>query len=95
MKYVSGEQKPRNKGERALAKASKQIVGEVQLSGMKAEGVAALAGHIMDVATQLDQHRRELAGNDEVLNRILGEIEISAIRQMNRIQNSTFSQWGL
>lgn len=95
MRYVNGEMKPKGKGERDLANNSKMVVGTIQLAGLKSEGIAALAGKIMQDIAELDNHRRALAGDDPVLNKLLGEIELNAARQMGRIQNSTFSKWGL
>jgi len=84
-----------SKQERETARAKGVVRGEVQLTGFQIEGAAAVAGRFMDIAVDLDNHRRELATDDVSLNLLLGEIEANFIRQGKRIQSQLFDQWGL
>lgn len=94
MRYMTGEATP-VRSERAVTGKARKLHDEVRLSAFKADGALALAGHIMDGVLQLDQHRRELAGDDPVINGLLASIENQAVRDITQIQKSLFNGWGL
>lgn len=92
---ASGDDLPSNRKERELAKQAQPLYDEVRLAALKVEGSMALAAHAMAKAAELDQVRRRIAGNDEVLNQVLAEFELEAVRQAKNIQAGLYSRWGL
>jgi hypothetical protein len=50
--------------------------------------------HAMDNIMTLDTRRRQLAGNDPVLNEILGQVEMNYVHAAGRIQNRMFNDLG-
>lgn len=92
--YVNGDARVARQDREVVAKA-KEVHDEVRLAGFKADGAMALAGHIMEGAIGLDDHRRTLAGNDPIRNALLADIEQQAIFQVKKIQARLFDEWGL
>jgi hypothetical protein len=43
----------------------------------------------MDGVKEVDDHRRSLAGNDQGLNMLLGEVEVTYVNHINRIQRGS------
>jgi hypothetical protein len=93
MKYTKGEPAPLR--DRRVAKQAKKVYDEVRLSALQMNGATALAAHTMETLMELDAHRRRLAGDDPVTNQMLVEIELTAVRQVGRIQSNLFNQWGM
>lgn len=77
-----------SKPDRQLAARARDIHDRTQLAGYQAQGGYALAANLMDGMVQLDTRRRILSRGDETLDRILGEIELEALRQAKLIQTS-------
>jgi hypothetical protein len=94
MRYTTGEARPA-RYDRQVARQAKPIHDEVRLSAFKADGALALAGHIMEGVASLDTHRRMLAGNDPVTNRLLADIEQQALFSVKTIQAKLYNGWGL
>lgn len=94
MQYMQGTVAPA-KQDREVIQQAKKIHDEVRLSAFKADGALALAGHIMEGVVGLDNHRRQLAGNDPVTTALLADIEQEAINSVKRIQRDLTSGWGL
>jgi hypothetical protein len=94
IKYVNGQERA-GLADRNVARHAKEIYDETRLAGFKADGVMALAGHIMEGVADLDRHRLAIAGNDPLLNQALAEIEITAIQQARSIQMNLHSGWRL
>lgn len=92
--YVTGEVRV-SRHDREVAARAKRVYDEVRLSAVKADGAMALGAHIMEGTAQLDAHRRQLAGNNEALNAVLCEIELTTIRQAQTIQRQTFNRFGI
>lgn len=82
---------PVRRGDRQVAKLGKQIYDETRVAGLKATATLALASHMMEGISELDQHRKRLAGDDPMLNALLGQIEMGAIRKLSGIQTSLFT----
>ena len=91
MRYVKGEPVPWR--DRKVMANAKQAYDEVRLAAFKVNGVFALGENIMDGAGDLDDHRRNRAGNDPVLNTMLAQIEANALLKAQRIQNDLFGGW--
>lgn len=94
MRYMHRDARPA-RYDRAVAARAKPIHDEVRLSAFKADGALALAGHIMEGVVSLDMHRRMLAGNDPVTNRLLADIEQQALFSVRQIQANLYNGWGL
>ena len=93
MLFAIGDIAPR-KGDRAIAARAKAIYDEVREKDLMARGAFALAADIMDGANALDDKAERMAGDNPRKQRILGEIELNAIRQTMRIQNSLYDPFG-
>lgn len=86
IRYATGEVVP-TRADRSVARQAQQVYDDVRLRSLQADGVAALAGRIMEDMTKLDEKRKSLCHpEDEHLNNILGTIELEALNQMQRIQ---------
>jgi hypothetical protein len=83
------------RADRARNTVNRKIVGDVQTAGLKVDGAAALCGHIMTRAEELDDDRRKLARGDVVLDCVLAEFEATFISQCKAIQRSVHNPWGL
>lgn len=92
VRYTTGEVVPR-KADKAVAAAAKKVYDETRLAGLKADGAMALAGHIMDGYVMLDQKRQALTDGDPVLNAMLAEIQVAAVRKVKSIQSNLFDGW--
>lgn len=79
--------------DRALVRQAKRLSDEVRLAAFKADGVMALADHIMERALVLDQRRRTLAGENPIVDLMLSEIEATALRKVRVIQDGLFGTW--
>jgi hypothetical protein len=88
--FTTGEIQP-GWGNRALARQARQIDAEVALTRRKVAGAMLVGADIMERTVELDTHRRQLAGNDEVLNAILCETELNTIRQAQAIARQMYS----
>ena len=76
-----------------MDKAVRGLLAEGQLTTQKVEIVAEVTGRAMDLATQLDMRRRLLAGEDDGLNQVLGQIELGFVSTAIRLQQSMFPSW--
>lgn len=93
-RMASGELRPRRE-QKELAQAAKQIVAEVQLAGLKADGTLALAVHIMEQVRDVVAYRRQLVEGDPEMAMILSQFEAQGYRQVQQIQRDLFNPWGL
>lgn len=94
IRYARGELQPR-RVDREVARAGRVIFEEVRLAAMQVDGAVALAGHIYEGVVELDAYRRSLGRDDVVLQLQLGEIQHTALRQIQRIQANLYSDWSL
>ncbi len=88
MRIVQGEgDEPSKFGvDRRIAKKAQGVVDNVRLAALKADGVVALAGHIMEEFCELDGLRVRLAKGDLSKNMLMAEIEETAFQQVMKIQ---------
>lgn len=77
--------------EKQTARTANEIVSEVRLSALRAEGQIALAGHIMNNLTELNAHKRMLAQDDPGLHMMLSRIEAEAGEACTRLQKNLFN----
>lgn len=70
-----------------------KIVAEVKAKGLMVQGVMAASAHLMDMTADLDDHRKQLAGQDEALNVLLSSVEKRAILKAGRITDSLFEKF--
>jgi hypothetical protein len=94
MKYSTGEVMP-PRVERGVAKEAKKIYDRTRLAAFEVDAQVALAGHAMNKVAELDETRRQLAGNDPALNALLGDIELHAARNFKRTMDRASGGWGL
>lgn len=92
MRYATGEVKPRSV-DRRVAVQARHIYEETQLAGFKADGVMALAGHMMEGLVMLDARRQSLSQGDPVTDVVLSEIEANTVRQLKQLQNDLGNGW--
>lgn len=95
MKYVNGEVRPWTKEERQVAAEAKQLALDVRMAGLKVDGALSLAGHAMEGAVGLDDHRVNLSKGDPIRSLLLADLEETAMQQVKTIQRQLFDQWGL
>jgi hypothetical protein len=93
-RYSTGAEVPA-KIDRAVSKKAKKIYDEVRLQGFKAEGATALAGHIMEQAVSLNERRQALSQGDPVTEALLTDIQMTAMRELKKVQSSLFNDWNL
>jgi hypothetical protein len=94
--FAMGDKRPHTPQDRRTARAAREVVDEVMLSGLEASGALELASHILRGVRELDDTRRSLSnGADDALTRIQAEIELTAVRQVRKIQANLYTQWPL
>ena len=83
----------RTHGGLALSQEGRQSLAAVRRAvadGVDKTAKIAVARHValeaMDAVTDVDNYRKALAGNDQVLNAVLNEVELTFVQQLNRIQ---------
>lgn len=81
--------------DRAVVVKGNEVVNDVRLSGLKAEGATALAAKSMEIIAGLDEHRRQLAGENPVLDKMLVELELIAFGKVRTINNNLGNTFGL
>lgn len=72
--------------ERAHNAAVRNIVFDARESRIKIDAAAAVTVHLMERAVDLDNHRRNLAGNDPTLNAVLTRIELGFVTKGEQYQ---------
>lgn len=93
-----GDPDPAKRVSRREREEQKQLLdvrNKVRMQGYKISGAIALGAHAMDGMLDLDQHRRLLAGDDQLTNIMLAQIEEITLRQVMREQRRLFDEWGL
>ena len=76
--------------DRRVARQAKKVYDDVRLAALKAEGLMALSGKLMEELVELDAFRRELTQRDPALDALLLDIELAAARQVKSIQNHLY-----
>ncbi|MBO0983658.1 hypothetical protein [Rathayibacter sp. SD072] len=66
--------------------AVRKVVYDARESKLKIDAAAAVTAHLMDRAVDLDNHRRNLAGNDPTLNAVLTRIELGFVAKGEQYQ---------
>jgi hypothetical protein len=92
MKYAKGELRPA-RVDRPLANEARTIYDNARLAVLRADSALAVAAHIMQGVTHLDDRRREIARDDPTLNMLLAEIEATAVQQVKGIQRGLLTNW--
>lgn len=95
-KWASGgSQVVPSKDERQHNRAVANLVRETKFAGLRVDAEAAITGRIMERAVDIDQYRKNLAGNDETLNMVLVKIELGMVEKMQRVQKNFGSEFPL
>ncbi|MEP9385206.1 hypothetical protein [Nocardioides sp. KR10-350] len=84
--FASGGARFPSKLERAENAQRAAIVSEARIAGLWADAGAAVAARGMERIVDLDGLRKALAGNDEVLDAILQQVEINYAQSVLSIQ---------
>jgi hypothetical protein len=84
-----------SKEERQHNRAVNNLVRETKFAGLRVDAEAAITGRIMERAVDIDQYRKNLAGNDETLNMVLTRIELGMVEKMQRVQKNFGSEFPL
>lgn len=90
MRYARG-QEPVPWHERRATKQAKEVLNEVRLADLEVQGAFALASKIMEKAVDLDSYRQSLSRGDTVVNMMLADIQIMAMRQAHSIQSNLYT----
>ncbi|RNI17027.1 hypothetical protein [Flexivirga caeni] len=77
-----------SKEERQHSRAVAGLIRETKFHGLKVDAEAALTGRIMERAVDLDNHRRQLANGDPVLDAVLARIEVGFVDKAQGIQRN-------
>lgn len=93
MRYAKGEVRPA-RVDRPVAAQARGVYDTARLSSLQVDAALAVAAHIMQGVTHLDDRRREIAKDDPTLNMLLAEIEATAVQQVKGIQRGLFNNWG-
>lgn len=86
MHIANGTQPNKGRVSREVVRQAKHITEEVKLAGLQVDASVALAAHVMQAVTQLDEHRKALAGEDVTLNLALSEVMMTSLRQVQALQ---------
>ncbi len=81
--------------ERAHNQVVHAIIFDAEEAGLKIDAVAAVTVHLMERSVDLDNHRRNLAGNDATLNAVLTRIELGFVAKGEQAQRDVGSRFGL
>lgn len=81
--------------DRRRKQTDRSVVDRIRLQALRADGVMALAEHIMAGVRDMDDTRRLLSRGDPGMNTVLADIEARALLQISKIQAQTFSPWDL
>lgn len=71
-----------------------RIVEEVELTKLRVTGVSVVGRHVMDEAVDVDDHRKELAGEDPALDMLLAKIENRTLQQMSLVHAALVNPLG-
>lgn len=82
-----------SRDERAHAVAVRRIVHEAKETRLKVDAAAAVTAYLMDRAVDLDNHRRNLAGDDPTLNAVLTRIELGFVAKGEQYQRDFGSRF--
>jgi hypothetical protein len=93
MQMATGRRKPETRADRESARAAADVVNEVRLAAIEADGAMALTVHIMHGVADLNDERKQLTGDDPLLALMLGEFMATGVRQVRKIQSNLYTQW--
>jgi hypothetical protein len=82
-----------SRDERAHTTAVRKIVYDARESKVKIDAAAAVTVHLMERAVDLDNHRRNLAGDDPTLNAVLTRIELGFVAKGEQYQRDFGSRF--
>lgn len=82
-------------GGRRFSGEARSVQDEVYLTALKMQGVEELTIFAKHKAVNIDDARRDLAGNDEVRNTILTEIELRGVRKLGQLQDQLYNKFKL
>jgi hypothetical protein len=92
--FGGADRPPLTRQEREEARRAAVVKGQVRHRRLQADGALALGAHVMDGLKELDNYRKQQAGDDVDINLLLGEIEAMTIRQVKHIQAALYDGWG-
>lgn len=96
-RFITGEDGSKKKSS-DLEIAAAEYRDTLKFRAYVTEGDAHLTKYSMDKAVEVDAHRRQLAGDDETLNRLLAPLELAFIERaatrVNGGKSTTESKWG-
>ena len=87
VRFITGDSGDDRRKANEIARAGEDYKGHLELQAFSSTGDARLAKLVMDQAVDVDQHRKHLAGDDEVLNHLLLPIEMAFIQQATKRVN--------
>jgi len=78
-------------GGRRIPNEARNVSDEVFLTALKMQGAEELTTYAMRKAKNMDEARRDLAGNDELLNTIFADLEVGGVGKLKQLQDGVFS----
>lgn len=97
-RLITGEDNGSKKKPSEIELAATEYRDVLKYRAFVTEGDAHLTKYSMEKAVEVDAHRRQLAGDDETLNRLLAPLEMAfierAVTRANGGQSPTESKWG-
>ena len=98
VRLISGDDNNDKKKLSELEVATAEYRDVLRFRAYVTEGDAHLTKYSMEKAVEVDAYRRQLAGDDETLNRLLAPLELAFIERAatraNGGQSTTESKWG-
>jgi hypothetical protein len=92
--YVRGEVRTPHKDKHVVAKV-RQIHEDVQEGVWKERGGFAIAGDIMDGLAALNNHRKQLQGDDDGLAMDLLDIQVQARNGAKKVLQQYYNDFGI
>jgi protein-disulfide isomerase-like protein with CxxC motif len=92
-RFTGGSISPWGGGARGIAKDLQTVQREVLVALAQDAGLAEYTWQEMGNTLALDQFRQQLAGDNEFLNRLLAQEEISYVMESLNIKRSMFKPW--
>ena len=98
VRLLTGEEDDSKKKATELELATAEYRDVLQFRAYATEGDAHFTKYAMEKAVEVDSYRRQLAGDDETLNRLLAPLELAFIERAaaraNGGKSPNESKWG-
>jgi hypothetical protein len=91
MRYARGEVVPRRQS-RQVARAAREIHDELRISKVEAAGLLDYAASLMYGLHDLNQIRKEVAGDDPLEQMMLAEVMANSVRQVTSLQRQLYTE---